>query len=571
MLTIPAGYYSLAELSAALARRGVSVRVSPYCADDLYAVRAEKTDWESLRAALVADGQLTIDSDGKTWNMALSEPNKRAEAAALTRLTEAVRSGLQEVYGPSARRAAELWNLPEAERTFRLEEDQRALTRLSGKEKALAAARLGLLAEALTNKNDWNYQALGLPATLTRPGAHFGKVFGTTLLDAGPILAPDGDVRKYPLVAGLPKTTPATEVWSLLQRTILTGKIVWDPLTLATGIRSAVWDLKPALALDQMNFGEGVRMLTPQEFPLDPPSPWTVVEQASLEQRRRATAGTIPVLPGEVDVPNRTMAASEALLRWAQGSGTDLVAYVSPLSDLPLAARPKRSLASVVQDADAGKMDSAALRGSVKEWTGLREDPDLKLHFSLPAAHRLSVSKVGGFTVVRTETRYLDERTKGSIHLPSAWSKARMEDRVPPLQEIVDVVARFHPGNDEGGIAPFGVLAFCNPASFLPFADLLKADPPLLAEVAALGEKETLTRPLPRPEALGTAYAGLFNDAVEDGSMDPIVWGYYAGKGMGPLELNVRRENDRLRFEIVAPMRHEDGTRKLLWSSWTRI
>ncbi|HWA83079.1 MAG TPA: hypothetical protein VG820_06595, partial [Fimbriimonadaceae bacterium] len=81
-LSLKAGFYTLQGLADALAKQNVQVSVATSCADETYAIRAEGTDWDKLRAALQADERLEISETKHGWQIERSVTVKRDESRA---------------------------------------------------------------------------------------------------------------------------------------------------------------------------------------------------------------------------------------------------------------------------------------------------------------------------------------------------------------------------------------------------------------------------------------------------------------------------------------------------------
>ncbi|GEM_PF-4583227 len=565
-MIVPVGYYTLAELGTLLEGQGVPIRVSARCERDVYAIRAADVRWNDLRAALVADGRLTISSDGQTWSIALNVANRDAERSELARYVEAVRGGLHAVYEPARRRALELWDLDEPKRSAELQADLESLGADAAHRRPTDVARLGLVSQALTDHRFGDYGAMSFPAFLTAPGRALDRAWISSFMDAAPLIVPGGDFRKHPIIMSMVAAEGEEAAIVRFRSFFQGGKLVWDPLTLTTGYRSPIWIPDFAKFLDQIDSGDAVTALTPRSFRLDPP------KTPSLRPVDEAFSN-------EVIVPDRPMVASEAMLRWAESDGKNLVAYVSSFGDLPLKASASRSFASIVRATDSDGLDAAWIETAILEWTGLsgtyRENRSQRRP-TIVADHRLTVSKVGDFAVVRTEARPLDGLVPPNLALPTSWANLRLKDERPTLLALVRLVSRLRPREWKGGLFPLGELEWTNPISFYPFSAMLANDPQLLAEVGALGEGKTLTRPL---SALKSAArlreaivaAASFNDAVTDQRLDPIVVPFALKTASNALEIDVVRQDGRLTFALVAPKRAQDGMRKTLWSSWVRL
>ena len=368
---------------------------------DIYAIRAPRTDWPSLRAALLADGRLTISEREGTWTIALDPANRAMEKQALAQYEESVRSQLHDLCAPATQQAKDWFSLS----TDQYLAVKSALVKAQGGTSKPPENRADLVvALALDARDDRDYGRIAIPTALSAPGTHLGDVWRADATQAAPLLAPNGDALSNFVVNGTydsyGEPRPREENLARLREASFAGKLVWDPLTLTTGLRWGFWT--PALAQDLKGIAaEGqARRITPKWYLADTSIP---LEMPKISWRP-AAPGHNPAWEAEAAMPLRAVSVSEATLLWAEEKDANLVAYVSPLGDLPLAAKPSRSLEDAVRDLDAGTLDRMGIGGLVTKWVGEEGGYPFMRVTSLPPMRRAILLQAGGFTVLRTES-----------------------------------------------------------------------------------------------------------------------------------------------------------------------
>ena len=550
-LSIPSGYVTLTELGALLGRQGVSVRVSPGCADDVYAIRAEGIDWSALRGALVADGRLAVEADGEGWRIGLDARNQNAERAALTRFLATAQVEVQRRFAPVVKVASEVMRRQTANNDFDISE-MYPREWLDAPEGSLDYDRMRLLTSTVGGSSMLGYESVAMPALLTDPRSPtpFNVTREFTVARTPIAFAPFGDFRLHPTFGPMLRPTAERpvvppETWAQLNAFARAARLMLEPTTMTLRMFNLPWWPKRLDSLVQADAGSS-ETLAPLYFALK-------------AEPRLAREGVLPD-EGDAPMPARSLRPSEALLRWAEAKERNVVAYVSPMTDLPLLASARRSPRSVVDAANAGSFDPTGLSDLVRERTsGFEPHPKVR------AATRLTLTKAGDFLVLRNEERLLDGLCAGTTALPTAWRNRRLRDGRPGAEEALRAFARVEPGRWRGRMFPSVDLEFANPASLGPVAAEIVRDPEFLREVVELGEGKALRG----PELSGGFRAALYAaadrfDYSEDTDLAPILVRTFVRDPRFKLDLRVARKKDVLHFEVWVDGHHR------MWSAWLR-
>ena len=542
------GYLTLRDLGSSLIRQGVPVRVSEDCADDVYAIRAPKTDWPSLRAALVADGRLTISDDGGTWAFRLDPANVADERKALEEYEESVRSQLHGIIEPARQKAESLFAFTGKPMVAEITKLDAILADLARRKEWTTWLSFHLASDARTNDD---YARVAIPAFLTSPRKRLGVIQYFGRESAKSLVVPKGDLMRNDYFGesfgGVPEYRKTDEV-DLPVR--FATKLVWDPLTLTTGFRWGYWSTEIAKDPRHSYRGPSTWRLTPmssqgdRRIPLElPKTGWRFAPAV------RDIAWNV-----ETQMPEHPLSVTDAALRWARGTDKNFLAYVSPLGDLTLRSKSTRSLFDVVEELDSGILDRQSVAAMVEAWVGEEGGYPWSRVVTLPSARRATLLSSKGFTILRTETRFLDGLVDKNLIFPAAWSNLRLAEKSLHFDDIVRWVSEREPKSWRSGLSTPSELRRWNSVAFYPFAVLFDLNPRLKAEVLSLTRGDQLERSFDGLQVSGRLKVALesaapYNDSASYGA-DPMLFPLMIHDSATNLVLEAWRIEDRIDLKI---------------------
>jgi hypothetical protein len=548
-IDIPAGYYTLPELAAAL-KPVAEIKVDPAAAPDMYAVRFAGKGWEDIRAALIQDGRLKISQENDVWIIRRNRERMDAEAKNRAKYLEQIRGTLNGIYSQAATQTGYLMSLPEDDRSA-------ALKKIPYVEGVTPATAVSRLIHASIDYEAVPFSTLGLTAFLTDPKrpSPFSSLQKFSLFDCRGAIYPGGDLSQLntPFVKFGEMSEPERE--DLARRSPCLAKISLDPISLTTSFR---WLMRIAVKEDMIASMQMLGM-TPQHFVMTI-KPADVFDQAELDaaRDRGASSDTLGEQVSQLaDQPRRPIRASEALLRASDASKSDLVCYVSPFADWELTAAAKRSIQSVLKDTTSERFDSGRLYRACRERTSYGIAGKQGLGFELD--RKLTLSCVGGIYVVRNEYRFLDGLSSSPTLPATKFANTVFLNHETALQELAKTVADEKIGSWKSSLFANSYLDFCNPITFRPIAIALVRSKKL--QEAMKGMKTGLPMTFnfsdleaPAREAVLSAMEeeSSFNDATADLMQDPIFSATGYRKVADQWQIEALQEGTQISFRIAA-------------------
>ena len=550
-LTVPAGYYTLREVSTLASKAGFPLKASPDCADEVYAVSFRGAP-KTLIAVLGATRRLAVVPSKREWLVMRSVSDAVNDKSS-------VQSWCYRTIGLSGRiyaRAAMIAN-----NRYRAEHE------FEQKPLPPTEALFEQAAEGVADlwKNELAYSQIAVPARLasgsTMPTVNLAVPLG--LGSNRSLLGPDGDLRESGLRGLDDPKLEDRDLAALAVSSTLSAKLVFDPVRDAAVFRETTLMAKSLESAWQMS---DYVLRYPHNAPLGPNDALWPTEAASYVKRKAATDA---LLSGEgatksVNMPRRSLRLSETLLKISEGTGKNLIAYVSPLSDRSLPFTASRSLRSAITDSNANRWDKE------REALSLHERIYAKMRPPEPSESLLgnTVTEVGETYVVVNETDFLDLLASGPTMLPTPIENRALRGSPPTLSEIVGNVASLDLGKWRSSSFSEHYLRFCNPLSLLPVARLLAASPESLAKFGSLGVGRSLSLKYedlaPAERAAldkGLKEAGPYCDAAKPFKMEPMTTTLFlATLGLDGAVLDVRRYADRFEIDVS-----KGG---FVWSSW---
>lgn len=537
-LDVGAGYYSLSELAGRLRAEGLAVEVRPDCADEVYAVRLKGVTPQSAIAALRDTGRLDVTAVGKGWRISRSSGDRDEDRSLLARYLQASFAGFIDARTTAAKRVVALAGRPAEEIDLALTEPSEA----------------NILARVCVGYFEIPFAALTLPP---RAAGAPGKVFSIQIAEDPEAFFPGG--RRDTKVALAPTTLKEYVVGAKV-------KIAFDPIT-TFGTDLVVFDITGKYAGQVIAIEKRSLLLVPP----GPPKPEAVLPTryaSALRERFRVTESVLANYQDSVALPNVPIHLGDALLRAAEASGKNLLAYASPLSDRCLSAADHRSLSNIIDVANHGNFDAEFDRLVVRERCG--SEPGWIAHSDWPAFSAKSTTDI---LVLRSEADFLARMVDGPAALPTTFENARYAGKKIPLGQLAAFVAEQKLDAWNGSTFSSRFLDFTNPTSFFPFARALTESPAFarLISGAKMGTPletpvDNLDRNAKNALLNGIARAGAKCDARID-VVDPLHVVRMVRDGrFTNMHLRVTRDAARLDFEIFfkVPARGD----RAFWRAW---
>lgn len=519
-IDLPPAYYRLSELEERLSAVA-KVKVAPEARRDVYVFSLKNVTWDQARAAIVADGRLAWREIEGEWHLHREPKMEAEEARARTRYLDAVRQTIHGVYGRAAKETAAILALPSESRDSNLERiplDQRL--------DALTQASNQLIIEAAGTQNI-SFAQIGFPSWMTEPGrsATFATLVRTNLVETIRAVDPSGRLTSLKSPAFDLEKMELARQEAFAKNTVVAVKLPFDPLTLTTSCRILMAFAEPAGAVASYeNFG-----LTPEKFALmiNPEQVFDPSTLARLGERGTQT-DTLSGKSTEIAVmPSRPVRVSEALLRIAREHKSNLVCYVSPLTDWPLAKGASRSTFSILRDANSERLDPGFLARNVRERTGL--EPGAKPSLGFQLGRKITMAPIPGGAVFRNEFRFLDGLVMHPDLLGPEFSNQLFSDKLAPLDQVARAIEAQTWAPLQSSLFANATMEFCNPMTFRPFAKVWIGSPTFRAGVGRLDVGEKYEIPFTKLEGPVRANlvgamedASSLNDAILGLTHDPI-------------------------------------------------
>ncbi|HVT10836.1 MAG TPA: hypothetical protein VHE55_01105 [Fimbriimonadaceae bacterium] len=552
-ITLKAGYYTLGEAAAEIARQGVPVRATD-CAADVYAIRASHVDWKDLRAALEEDGRLTF-VDGKDGiRIRRSDADKLAGKTALRSYLAAVATPIHTLYASASERCKKLQSVPQDERVKVASTEQ-----VTGDDPGR---------DVVTTWASGNmpYMTIAVARALSAPDPQFSRLVESTLETAPGILMPDGDMRHFQMGSFDAAKLDDARFANFVRTGRVEGRLSFDPMTCVAKCMTMGYSAEPTAPM----LGLGVEQVSPLRVRIAPDrkSILDAPALAALAARSSATQKLLgsPELAASQDLGTGSIPASEALLRWAEASGVDVASYVPQFSDYCLRPAQAMSLAKVVEDVNAGHVDAAWLHTVAEERVGSEAAMGRLAAFAF--APTLTLSRKAGFLVLRNELRFLDGLCASPPGPPAAWENKLLEGGKPAFVDVGRHLLALRVSQWPDSYFSSNYLRFCNPIAMRPFAALLDKSPTLRDKLRHLRPGQSVTVPLPEVEpAAQTALKSAIIECAPYADGD-CAWGDATmmgillrdNEGRNP-KIEMRNDGGRYAFRFV---QYDESP----WSAW---
>lgn len=547
-ISVAPGYYTLAELSTLAAKQNLVFDVRPDCAEEVYAIRLSRTSAQGLIDALRATGRLTLEADGATWRIRRSEGDRDEDRDLLGRYFGAIFRPVLDDRAAAAQRVRTLLGLPEE-----AAKREAAALRTSDKPEVARLVR-GFFSSSV------KYAQLTLPTVLSEGPATIGRARQLRVASTPDLFFPRGLSSRVPPFSGQSLAFPSPP-------DIAAAKIGFDPASGAAALRMCFGFSDDSLGLCLTNPLDILRAPS-----VTPPTTSEVHTRASLARFQARIAQTETALRSDVcgktvPVPNRSLRLTEAALLIAKAADQDLVAYVSPLGERPLAKFGEASLRSLVLAAGSGAFDSEFFNRALQERTGMLSRP-----ITPRAEPTVSAVAVGSVVVLRPEADYLDLMLDGPPALPGTLENQALNGREPSLSELLTHVAELKIGSWRGPTFSSRYFPYTNPLALYPFARVWRESPMLAKAIAAPESISTYEIPVSQLEPnarrdLATALqsaADLCDNASR--GFQVLSAGDLARRGkLGKVSLRVSREKERILFELLLPV---NSVPKPIWAAW---
>lgn len=560
-IEVPAGYYTLSELASRLSEEGTPLRALDDCASDVYALRLSKAGWPQVREALQRDDRLVISQQDGVWKIERVFKTKTAERTQLTRYLRTAADQIQAVYGFAAQTCRELARLPAAER------DRKANTFMPGPVDTpahVAASRLIYLNFEL----EVPFSVIGAIAEMTAPGIDpvFAQARKSNLFDAANMMLPTGSLRDL-RIPGMDLAKASDEELAAFGKGIqVAAKIALDPISLDANFRLCGFRADGAMTLQFQphSISPGA---TNYKITIDPKSVWNAAWLNAQSKRISQTDVALQGLSAQMDTPDQTLRTSEALLRWADLSGQNLVYCVPAFSDAPIHIAKSISLKSIVDSVNGGKTDERWCYENETERTG---GADSKARRALNPRATLTVNVADGIVVLRDETRFLDGLSSSPIAPPGSIANRRFRGMMPSLDEVAKHVASLKLPQWRNAVFASNYLTYCNPVTFRPFAIALGSSPTLRKAMSQLaeGKGSVLALALIEKSAVDGLIRAIeesqdFNDATDRGFEPMMAGSLLRGTEMGDLKITLTRSGGTSTLSLA-------GRGDEIWHSWIR-
>lgn len=538
-LDVGAGYYSLRELAGRLKAEGLTVEVRPDCADEVYAVRLKGVAPESVVKALRDTGRLDVTSVGKGWRISRSPSDRDEDRGILARYLQASFANFIDARTTAAKRVVALAGRPHDEISLALAKPSETNT----------------LALVCVDHFEIPFASLTLPP---RAAGAPGKVFSIQISEDPEAFFPGG--RRDTKVALAPTTLKEDVVGAQV-------KIAFDPIT-TFGTDLVLFDLTGKYAGQVIAIEKRSLLMVPP----GPPKPEAVLPTISandLRERLRVTEAVLADFQDSVALPTVPLPIGDALLRAAEASRYNLVAYASPISDRCLSSADHRSLSNMVDVANHGNFDAEFDRLAVRERCGT--EPGWVAHSAWPA---FSAKRTENILVLRSETDFLSRIVDGPAALPSAFENARFAGKRVPLAPLAAFVAEQKLDAWNGSMFSSRFLAFTNPTSFFPFARALTESPAFARTIGAVKAGVPFETPIDGLDGKarnalknGILRAGPKCDARLGDVVEPLHVARMVRDGrFTGMQLRVLKGDGRLDFEIFFKVPAQGD--RTFWRSW---
>jgi hypothetical protein len=525
----PGQYYTVTQLCQVLQKQGVDVRCTSTCANDTYAIRIDGKPWAELKEALASDERLSIKQEDGHWTISPNAMTARGEGADLDRYLNAVKDSVHNI-------CAAVWAKVEKERADGKTDDANPTTPVD-------------MLAYLVQEHEVSFPSIAVTIALTgKDGVGFNRLQQSNLFDSRTYLFDDGDLTKFstPLFNWAHETP--SQIESLARSISLGAELLLEPVSAKIALRFAGYRVnnhKLDLTMTMQDVVNSGRV----EMPVDYSGVFTSDEVNAVTARSKQSPPTAQQQP--LNNP-RTMRVSEALLRTAEASHSDLIYYVSPLTD-PWVKPTRLSTPEVLSAANRHIVDNRMQERIARQRLGvdMRNTEPAKV---TPIDY--SIQTVHDILIVRNERRFMDGLCQSQSVVSTEIENMRLHDERPSIVDLAKTISAMPIEDWADGLYATNYLQYCNPVSFRPFASALATSPSFQTKLASLGPEAELdlhvseleTRP--QMQLLGDI-GDCSQVAVRenDEALDPIIGGaLVSDRKTDGLELSIKREGEVVHF-----------------------
>lgn len=477
LVTFPAGYYSLREVSAKLTEAGYPTNVSDECAEDLYALRITNLSGPKLQKAIASDERLTATPLGDGWKLERSIKSKTAESASLRRYLASAASQIYAVYGPTMERIRKIDVLPKEER------DRLGMAAASSSG-ASPEDRASNHMTYLWYSNEIPFIMIAAVALSTPPSIQpiFGHANTTDMLSAVPWFSAKSSIEDIRFPGGVDsKSMGEARFREFLRNNSVVSKILLDPFTLCA-------EQRVTLVGDELLAPLQPEVISPGRssfrIKVTPDQIWTKTGLSEMKTRLGAQvpSGAKSALPG------RPIRVSEALLRIADANQEDLIFHVPSFTDLVYRYEDPVSVPDVIAKTDTRKVEPYWLDLNVAQRVTSVDSQTKSAAIEMPQT--LSATLSDGVLVVRDELRFLDELSSSPTGLAVA-DNASLHGEMVKLKRLAADIQKLDIPSWKTSLFASNYLHTCNPIAFRPFAIAWVQSPMLKDITSAMAQQKS--------------------------------------------------------------------------------
>ena len=539
-ITIPAGYYTLQQLSEIVGRQGIRIEAENACASDVYTVRLDHVSWSDVREALTADGRLVVTKDGSKWRINRSAAGKSSDDATLQKYLSMARASIHAVSDRAMNQCREMDALSPPQR------ESRAMEYASAKEADPDVQRADYLCY-LEYENEFPFALIALTAKLTDPQqpAPFSQVETASAADWMSWLVPAGTIGAQTVLGADLKAMSDSQRAEFAKALRFSVKLSVDPLTLTCELRGFGY----TSGLSTIVIYEP-QIIAPNDVKIEitPSRLWNDKELAAMAERARQTEALLQSDPAKIDaeLPDRPMRLSEILLRWADSAHQNLVCIAPSFSDYELSKLGHASLATILSTVNQGRLAPRWIAASIRERAS---DSVTTAKEALTPQSRVDAAMVKGVFVIRNELRFLDGLCVSGRDNLVDLDTQRIRNHVPKAEALMRHIADIDVNQWSTSLYSGQFLEYCDPVTLRPFGLAYLQSATLRRTLAGCGNNESVTLPYAQlePEAKAALRKGMMesaflNDSQPNLIVPDLIESIYRKAPESDLEIMIHRE-----------------------------
>jgi hypothetical protein len=544
-LSFPPNFYTLESVAKNCLSQGVPVAVSTACAEDLYALRLPSVTWESLKEALERDGRLSVAARDGRWIIDRAPGSVAMERVMLRNYLQVAAWQINRVYGRAAHEYRYL-------QTVSPEEQTRLVNIVSSArdpDPLMSASNHLIYLSASANEIPYHDVAISARLSDPKQPIPFGTWYQSDVVRGLNLHSFEGGLERFFKWFRVDTTNMPQEALQLrAQQALFASKFSLEPFSATVTQRTtfvvsgAPYSMFSEISAHRFKIATNLATVAP----------------ADEVTRVKAREGdTLALLSGsrysqEIEAKGRTV--SSFLLSWAEKTNSQVVAYVSPLTDFAIAPEHKGSLSALLKTVNGEAFVDSSGEEYVSNVTG---QASVSRKSAIKGIPKLSLVVKGDVTVVRNELRFFD--TLGSAASPSMMAAQLRGGRNLPISDLVTHVSALPIRLWKSGTYPAHYQTFCNPVAFKPIAVAWQQSSEIseLVKKTDLGETTSVpfsrlsagTRNILRREMGQVAHV---YEARTDVHRDPMITKSFLEQNRpGDMRLVVQRGEDWATFTIL--------------------